>query len=95
LAIDPVTPTTVYAGTAYGGAFKSTDGGENWYPVNSGLSSTAEIRALTIDPLVPTTLYAGAWGHGGGVFKSTNGGEGWSPKNTGLTHTNVEALVHD
>jgi len=30
LAIDPSTPTTVYAGTLYGGVYKSNDGGESW-----------------------------------------------------------------
>jgi hypothetical protein len=29
LAIDRVTPTTLYAGTSGGGVFKSTNGGEN------------------------------------------------------------------
>ncbi len=37
LAIDPATPSTLYAGTGYGGVFKSTDGGENWEAVNTGL----------------------------------------------------------
>ena len=36
LAIDPVTPTTLYAGTEGGGVFKSTDGGGNWSAVNTG-----------------------------------------------------------
>ena len=30
LAIDPQTPTTLYAGTSGHGVFKSTDGGGNW-----------------------------------------------------------------
>ena len=64
LALDPVTPTTLYAGTG-GGVFKSTDGGANWSAVNSGLTSTC-VFALAIDPATPTTLYAGTGG--GGVF---------------------------
>ncbi|MGQ9568633.1 MAG: hypothetical protein ACUVWW_11370, partial [Anaerolineae bacterium] len=34
LAIDPATPTTLYAGT-WGGVFKSTNGGGNWSAVNT------------------------------------------------------------
>src|SRR5262245_58144615 len=30
LALAPTTPTTVYAGTADSGVFKSTDGGRSW-----------------------------------------------------------------
>src|SRR5262249_12617870 len=30
VAVDPLTPTTVYAGTHGGGIFKSTDGGATW-----------------------------------------------------------------
>ena len=66
LAIDPATPTTLYAGT-WGGVFKSTNGGTNWSAVNTGLTNTY-VRALAIDPATPATLYAGT--EGGGVFKT-------------------------
>ena len=93
LAIDPVTPTTLYAGSCCGGVFKSTDGGTSWRMINTGLTDTG-IRALAIDPVTPTTLYAGTC-CGGGVFKSTDGGERWSAINTGLTDTNVNVLAID
>ena len=57
LAIDPVTPATLYAGTD-GGVFKSTNGGGNWDAVNTGLTNTY-VHALAIDPATPATLYAG------------------------------------
>ena len=37
LAIDPSTPTTLYAGTERG-VYKSTDGGDTWAGVNNGLA---------------------------------------------------------
>ena len=40
LAIDPHTPTTIYAGARDYGVFKSTDGGMNWTVVNTGLRTT-------------------------------------------------------
>ena len=58
LAIDPVTPTTLYAGTWGGGVFKSTNGGAAWSAVNNGLTNRY-VAALAIDPATPTTLYAG------------------------------------
>jgi len=71
LAIDPATPATLYAGTWGGGVFKSTNGGESWSAVNTGLTNT-DVRALAIDPDTPATLYAGTWG--GGVFSIQQGG---------------------
>ena len=68
LAIDPLTPTTLYAGTP-GGVFKSTDGGASW-----SASGLIKPSVLAIDPLTSTTLYAGS----GGVFQSTDGGASWS-----------------
>ena len=64
LAIDPVTPTTLYAGTGFGGVFKSSDGGGNWSAINDGLTNT-NVQALAIDPTT-STPYAGTGG--GGVF---------------------------
>ncbi len=37
LAIDPATPTTLYALTIDSGVYKSTNGGEAWSAVNNGL----------------------------------------------------------
>src|SRR5262250_3185752 len=65
LALDPTTPTTLYAGTGGGGVFKSTTGGASWSAVNTGLTNTS-VRALAIERLTPSTLYAGTFG--GGVF---------------------------
>jgi photosystem II stability/assembly factor-like uncharacterized protein len=70
LVIDPLTPTTLYAGTP-GGMFKSTDGGATWSA--SALVNT--ISALAIDPLAPSILYVGV---SGGIFKSTDGGVTWN-----------------
>ena len=51
LAIDPTTPSTLYAGTGSDGVFKSTDGGGSWSAVNTGLPGTAVVvDALAIDP---------------------------------------------
>jgi len=92
LAIDPSSPAILYAGTSLG-VFKSTNGGESWSPINTGLTLYPVLpvfRALAIDPSAPATLYAGTFFTG--VFKSTNGGGSWSAINAGLTATGVLAL---
>src|SRR5438445_4963299 len=58
LAINPVTPATLYAGTYRSGVFKSTDGGGSWSAVNTGLPNL-NVFSLAIDPQTPATLYVG------------------------------------
>jgi photosystem II stability/assembly factor-like uncharacterized protein len=91
LAVDPQTSAILYACTGTGdGVFKSTDGGANWSPSNTGLPNES-IWTLVIDPQVPATIYAGT---AGGVFKSTNGGASWSARNAGLPNpSEADALV--
>ena len=90
-AIDPLTPTTLYAGTE-GGVFKSTNSGSTWSPASSGLTGfNSTILALGIDPLTPSTLYAGT---SGGVFKSTDAGGTWSPASSGPMNPSACALRH-
>jgi hypothetical protein len=77
-----------------GGVFKSTDGGESWTAINTGLTSTS-VNALAITPSTPVILYAGTSSGGrGSVFKSADGGASWTAVNTGLTDT-VMALAID
>jgi photosystem II stability/assembly factor-like uncharacterized protein len=98
LAIDPASPTTLYAGTARGGVFKSTDGGGHWSATNTGLGNWSDVstdlsptavNAFVVDPLTPTTLYAGT---NAGVFKTTDGGGSWS---AALVVTHVLTLAID
>ncbi|MFN7930687.1 MAG: SBBP repeat-containing protein [Blastocatellia bacterium] len=48
LAIDPVTPTTLYAGAAGFGVFKSTDGGATWTAITNGLNNLS-VTALAVN----------------------------------------------
>jgi hypothetical protein len=65
LAIDPLNPDTIYAGTAGEGVFKTSDAGAHWEAINTGLT-TSKILTLLISPVMPDTLFAGT--NGGGVF---------------------------
>ncbi len=71
LAIDPLTPTTVYAASD-SGVYKSADGGATW---NASGGLVGVVASLAIDPFTPTTLYAGA---NDAVHKSTDGGVSWN-----------------
>jgi hypothetical protein len=91
LAIDPITPATLYAGTSDQGVLKSTNGGKTWSVVNTGLTHN-DAGVLAIDPIIPATLYVGTT-HG--VFKSIDSGGHWSAFNPGLATTEVRVLVID
>ncbi|HVA58111.1 MAG TPA: hypothetical protein VNF92_09495 [Gemmatimonadaceae bacterium] len=91
LAVDPVNPEVVWAGTgeanvrnnvSYGdGIYKSTDGGVHW--TNMGLSATLQIARIVIDPNDPNTVLVAAMGSPWqdnperGVFRTTDGGHTW------------------
>jgi len=83
LAVDPVNPLIIYAGSIgpFGaGLYKSTDAGADWQLMNTGLDNPG-VLTLALDPTVPATLYAGTEG---GVFKSTDGATTWTAMNQGL-----------
>jgi hypothetical protein len=54
LAVDPLFPTTLYAGTKETGMLKSTDAGGSWIAANNGLPGP-RVFAVAVDPHVSTT----------------------------------------
>jgi|GEM_PF-1978803 len=95
VAIDPLSPTNVYAVTAnapFPGYYRSTDGGQTFARSNTGLIET-RLGTLAIDPTSPNIVYVGAFNGNRGVFKSTNGGLSFSA--TGQTNGNISEIVID
>ena len=94
LAISPnySVDQTIFARSDGGGVFKSSDGGANWSPVNTGLTNLW-VQEIAISPnyAIDQTILAGTFN--GGVFKSTDGGANWNEINTGLTNTWIVALA--
>ena len=88
---DPSNPNTIYVGAAYGGIWKSTDGGLNWVS-KSDFEVSLSSGALAIDPSNTNIIYygtgeatySGASYYGRGLLKSTNGGDSWTSITTGL-----------
>ena len=84
------TQNILFAGTAAGGVFKSTDLGSNWSPASDNLAGLG-VSDIVLDPTNPNTMYVatGDWDakHMGsvGVFKSTDGGNTFNA--TGLVFT--------
>jgi photosystem II stability/assembly factor-like uncharacterized protein len=88
LAVAPNDPQTLYAGGASTGAFRATDGGQNWEQISSGLETipgaALRVTALTVDESNPNHVVAAtAYGLGsrlarGGIYESTNAGLNWT-----------------
>lgn len=82
LAVDRMSPQTVYAATE-GGLYKSVDGGDHWQflPLTgpSDLHVTAErdrsVRAVAVDPTNSSIVYAAS--PAGMVYKSVDGAQTW------------------
>jgi len=89
LAADLTTPTVLYAGTDGTGIFKSTDKGDHWTAVNTGLTDL-HVGSLVISPIVPATLYVNT---GDGIFRSVNGGTAWTAANTDTTSHAIALAV--
>ena len=82
MAIDPINPSKIYAGTIEG-IYRSTDGGSTWMSPGKRSPGLGGLTpgALAIDPKTPSTLYAA---NISGVSKSTDSGDSWTQ--TALTH---------
>src|SRR5689334_2479161 len=72
LAADPAAPGTLYAGTVYGGVWKSLDGGSSWVPTVEGLPAVP-ISSLAVSA---GRVYAGTFASGG-LHILTDGAAAW------------------
>ena len=84
MAIDPVYPAIVYAGTKGDAVYKSYDGGQRWVPLKTGLDDvtiTSVVNQLVFDPGDNSHLWAATTM---GIFESVDGGERWTKRMNGM-----------
>ncbi|MGH9472156.1 MAG: hypothetical protein ACRD1M_05390 [Terriglobales bacterium] len=84
IAASALNPNVVYTGSATGGLWKSSDGGNAWVPVFDH-ESNLSVGAVAVAPSNPAIVWVGtgeannrqssSWGDG--VFKSMDGGRTW------------------
>ncbi|MEM9916939.1 MAG: cohesin domain-containing protein, partial [Bacteroidota bacterium] len=98
IAIHPQNDDIMYAGLPAGGVFKTTDGGDNWFPIFDEASNLA-VGHIQIDPSNANTIYVGTGDPnimaypfiGDGLYRSRNGGESW--EHLGLTDQRIISKV--
>jgi len=73
LAVDPRDSNIIYAGTWYL-PYKSTDGGQSWSSIKTGMIDDSDVFAIDIDPRDPNHVIASACS---GIYDSKNSGNMW------------------
>src|SRR5262249_58515246 len=90
IAVDPATPSTLYAGLDLGVA-KSVNGGAGWtttgplhytIPGDPTVKNGGEVRALLVDASAPATIYPGL-ADNSRIFKSIDAGATWRQARVG------------
>lgn len=82
-----VSSSTLFAGTATGGVYRSTNNGDSWTFSSAGLTNM-RITSLVVSN---EKLFAGT--SGSGVFYSTDNGTHWNANNKGLEFENVTSIA--
>ncbi len=101
VSVDPVTDGIAYVVGLNTGIYKTTNHGQSWSSINTGLtsliSSQATFGEMSVDPVNPQVLYLpvsfpNAPNSAAGIYKSTDGGAHWNPSKTGLPVT-IQVVV--
>ena len=97
LAIDPVEPDTIFAGTRPSAVFCSRDGGQRWEKLSMELAEKTpgvgipRVTALTIDPEDHRTVWTGI--EVDGVRRSLDGGDTWTTIDGGLDNPDIHDIT--
>ena len=99
IAIHPINPEIVFIGTgdrdandAAGiGVMKSTDGGDSWSFMNSGMGNRT-VSKLVIHPTRPDTMLAAT---NAGIYLTHNGGQSWTRTSTSNNYKDLVFRPHD
>ena len=79
IVIDPRDPKRILLGSATGGVFRTSNGGESWAPVDDFLPNLSTL-SMAGDPNNPDVVYVGTGEtvRGIGILRSTDFGQTWS-----------------
>lgn len=91
LTITPDGDLFVIPGCCAREVYRSTDGGNSWDILTSGIEDQLP-RAIAADPVASSTVFIGT---SAGVYKTTDGGTSWAASNTGIEDRIVEAIAVD
>ena len=96
VAIDPVDPDILFAGTRPGALFRSKDGGRSWQKLPAEMAEDCpnvripRVTALSVDPTDHRVVWAGI--EVDGVRRSTDGGDSWQTITSGLPDPDIHDI---
>jgi photosystem II stability/assembly factor-like uncharacterized protein len=73
LAIDPRNPLVIYVGTFHL-PWRTTDGGQHWAPIHTGMIDDSDVLSLVTDEENPRRIFASACS---GIYRSEDAGDVW------------------
>ena len=96
IAIDPIDPNIIFAGTSPPYLFRSDDGGQSWEKLPVQIAQecaigTPRVTAMLVDPLDHRTVWAGV--EIDGVYRSLDSGESWSRVEGGLRDPDIHDMA--
>jgi photosystem II stability/assembly factor-like uncharacterized protein len=96
LAIDPVQPRILFAGTRPAGVYRSQDGGQHWEQLAVDIATecsigTPFVTSVMVDPEAHRTVWVGV--EIDGVFRSLDGGDTWTHLENGLYDPDIHAMT--
>jgi photosystem II stability/assembly factor-like uncharacterized protein len=96
LAVDPVDPRILFAGTRPAGVYRSRDGGLRWEKLAVDIAQecsigTPFVTSVMVDPDDHRMVWAGV--EIDGVFRSLDGGDTWRHVETGLYDPDIHAMT--
>ena len=95
-------PEVAYFGATGGGLWKTTDGGENWFPVTDFQITSASVGAVAVSETDPDLVFIGTGetcirGNilpGDGVYRSRDAGETWEHVGFEESHGISKIRIH-
>lgn len=91
LAIDPVLPATIYAGTMGDAVYKSPDGGQRWLPHNVGLKEHVSfVNQFVFHPALNEKVYIATTV---GAFYSKDAGREWEERMNGMKEVHIVTSI--
>lgn len=96
----PSNPQVVYAATASGGLWVSSDGGNNWEGTGTDVLPASNLASICINPVNDSILYIGTgdpnyYGTSFGIWKSLDKGQTWNPSNNGIGNLMAVEMLMD
>jgi photosystem II stability/assembly factor-like uncharacterized protein len=91
LAIDPLLPATIYAGTMGDAVYKSPDGGQHWLPHNVGLKEHVSfVNQFVFHPALSEKIYIATTV---GAYYTKDAGRDWEERMNGMKEVHIVTSI--